>query len=114
MTVVSPGLMICITPPHTHMSFELLLSAGILAIRTVGEPAIQGAGVTGTQGIGVKTPRAAAVALITAGLAGELHMPKGMMFTSGLLSIILASGVTVITRFWGRTTSVLGAAPKLH
>ena len=75
---------IWITPPQMHISFELLLRAGILAIRTVGEPAIQGAGVTGTQGIGVKTPRAAAVALITAGLAGELHMPKGMMFTIGM------------------------------
>lgn len=81
---------------------------------TVGEPTIHGAGVTGTQGMGVKTPRAAAVAAATVGLDGELHIPKGIIFTSGLLSMILASGGPVSTRFCGSTTSELGATPKLH
>lgn len=44
---------------------------------TVGEPGIQGAVVTGMQGIGVKTPNAAAVAEATVGFAGDEHMPKG-------------------------------------
>src|ERR671919_778450 len=86
----------------------------MLAISTVGAPGIHGAGITGTQGIGVNTPSAAAVAAITAGFDGDEHMPKGMMFTSGLLSMMFASGVCVSTRFAGNTTSVLGAAPKLH
>jgi len=44
----------------------------------------------------------------------EVHIPKGMMFTMGMLSMILASGVWVKTLFLGRTTSELGAIPKLH
>src|SRR5437764_12666195 len=114
MTLNSPGLVICITPPQAHISLELLLSAGILPSMTVGEPVTQGAGVTGTHGMGVSTPRAAVVAAATAGFDGELHMPKGMMFTSGLLSMMLASGVPVSTRFCGSTTRELGATPKLH
>ena len=85
------------TPAQVHINLEELLRAGIFPMRTVGDPGTQGAGVTGTQGIGVKTPRAAAVAAATAGLASELHIPKGKMFTMGLLSMILASGVWVIT-----------------
>ncbi len=81
---------------------------------TVGEPGTQGAAVTGIQGIGVSTPSAAAVAAITVGLAIEVHMPKGKIFTIGLLSMILAIGIDVITRFTGSTISALGAAPKLH
>ena len=50
---------------------------------TVGEPGAHGAGITGKQGMGVSTPRAAAVALATVGLAKELHMPKGGILTMG-------------------------------
>jgi hypothetical protein len=35
-------------------------------------------------GIGVSTPMAAAVAAATAGFAGDMHMPNGMMLTMGL------------------------------
>jgi len=93
---------------------ELLLSAGMLAIKTVGEPGAHGAGITGTHGIGVSAPNAAAVAAATVGFAMDEHMPNGMMFTIGLLSMMLASGVAVSTLFAGKTASVLGAAPKLH
>ncbi len=86
----------------------------MLAIRTVGEPGAHGAGITGMHGIGVNTPNAAAVADATVGFASDEHMPNGMMFTSGLLSMMLASGVTVSVLFAGNTTSELGAAPKLH
>jgi hypothetical protein len=75
---------------------------------------IQGAGVTGVHGIGVKTPKAAAVAAATAGFAGDEHIPKGRMFTNGLLSMMFASGVPVSVRFCGSTTNALGATPKLH
>jgi hypothetical protein len=72
-----------ITPPQLHINMEELLSSGTFPMSTVGDPGTQGAVVTGTQGIGVKTPKAAAVAAATEGLAGELHIPKGMMFTMG-------------------------------
>lgn len=96
------------------MHLELLFRAGILANRTVADPGTHGAVVTGMQGIGVSTPKAAAVAEATAGLDGELHMPKGGMLRIGLLSMILAIGIVVVTRFAGKTLNVLGAAPKLH
>jgi hypothetical protein len=41
-------------------------------------------------------------------------MPKGNMLTMGLLSIMLAIGIDVMTRLAGSTISELGAAPKLH
>jgi len=86
----------------------------MLAIKTVGEPGTQGAGVTGTHGIGVNTPSAAAVAAATVGLDGDEHMPKGRIFNIGLLSMMFASGVPVIVRFCGSTINALGAIPKLH
>jgi hypothetical protein len=97
-----------------HISFEVLLSAGMLPISAVGAPTIHGAAVAGTQGIGVKTPSAAAVAAATVGFAIEEHMPKGRIFTNGLLSMMFAAGVAVMVRFTGNTTNVLGATPKLH
>jgi hypothetical protein len=86
----------------------------MLAIITVGAPTIHGAVVTGMQGMGVSTPSAAAVAAATVGLEGLLHMPKGGIFTMGLLSMMFAAGEPVNTLFAGRTTKLLGATPKLH
>jgi hypothetical protein len=101
-------------PPQLHIHFELLLSAGILPTNTVGEPGTHGAAVTGMQGIGISAPNAAAVADATVGLDIEMHIPKGKMFTIGLLSIMLAIGMAVMTRFAGKTMRELGARPKLH
>ena len=61
-----------------------LLRAGKFPRSTVGAPGVQGDGVTGTQGIGVRTPKAAEVADATAGFEMEVHIPKGMMFTMGM------------------------------
>jgi hypothetical protein len=98
-----------------HMRVEVLSSVGELASMTVEAPGVQGAGVTGRQGIGVRTPNAAVVAAATAGLAGDMHMANGMMFTIGLLSRMLASGwFAVFTRLTGSTTRLLGAIPILH
>jgi hypothetical protein len=94
---VCPALLTWITPPHMHIRVDVLLSAGILLIKNVGAPTTHGAVVAGTQGIGVRAPMAAAVAAATVGLASELHMPKGMMLTSGALSIMFAAGVWVRT-----------------
>jgi hypothetical protein len=86
----------------------------MLAMSTVGDPGTHGAAVTGMHGIGVNTPIAAAVAAATVGLAGDWHIPKGKMFSIGLLSMILAIGIEVITLLAGMTISELGATPKLH
>lgn len=102
------------TPPQLQMSLLSLVSAGKFPMRTVGFPMIHGARVTGTHGMGVKTPSLAAVAAITVGLAGELHAPKGNMLTIGLLSMIVAAGSIPSTLFRGRTTRDDGAAPNEH
>jgi hypothetical protein len=94
---------------------QLLFNAGILAINEVAEPGTQGATVFGIQGIGVSTPKAAAVAAATIGLAIELHIAKGGMFAIGMLSIILAAGMLLVrTLFFGNTIKVEGAIPKVQ
>ena len=88
--------------------------AGIFPIKTVGAPTIHGAVVTGTHGIGASVPPAAAVAAATTGFDDELHCPNGMIFTTGLLSMMFAAGVIPCTRLAGNTDSALGEVPKLH
>jgi hypothetical protein len=68
ITVNWPGTLMEMTPPHMHISLELLFNAGILPSRTVGAPGSQGAMVMGIQGMGVRAPKAAAVAATTIGL----------------------------------------------
>jgi hypothetical protein len=98
------------------MHLEELFKAGKLLIRTVGEPGTQGAGVTGTHGMGVKTPSFAAVAAITTGLAGLLHVPNGLILAIGTKSIIVHTGgpPAMTGGPFGIGLSTLGAAPKLH
>jgi len=86
----------------------------MLPISTVEEPGTHGAMVIGMQGIGVRTPSAAAVAAMTIGFAGQLHIPNGITFTKGLLSMMFAEGVPETTRLRGKTLSVPGANPKEH
>ena len=71
MVLTVPAFVKPITPPQLHMHLETLSSAGMLAMRTVGAPGTHGADVAGTQGMGVSTPSAAAVAAATVGLAGD-------------------------------------------
>ena len=78
------------------------------------EPGVHGEVVTGMQGIGVKTPSAAAVADATVGLAIDMHMPKGGMLVIGIKSMMLAAGAVALTRFTGKTLSAEGAIPKVH
>ena len=65
--------------------------------------------------MGVSTPNAAAVAAATCGFAMEVHIPNGMMFIIGTLSVIQAGGI-LLHRILaaGRTFSTDGAIPKLH
>jgi hypothetical protein len=66
-----------------HISVEVLSSAEVPPMVTVWAPGVQGDIVTGMHGIGVSTPRAAAVAAATAGFAIDMHIPNGMIFTMG-------------------------------
>ena len=73
---------------------------------TVGLPGVQGDVVTGTHGIGVSTPCAAAVADATSGLLGDMHMPKVAMLVIGWKSITVAAGAPpAVTPVVGRTVS---------
>ena len=114
MVVVCAGLVIEITPPQLHVHMDELFNAGWPPSMTVGAPGAQGATVTGMQGIGVNTPRAAAVAEATVGFEGDMHIPNGGMFTVGLLSMMLAAGAPIMVLLAGSTLSALGAAPKVH
>jgi hypothetical protein len=103
-----------IMPPHMHVHIEEMLSAGIPPIRTVGAPGVHGATVFGMHGIGVNTPKAAAVAEATVGFASDIQTPKVGMFTIGLLSMMFAAGVPALVLLVGSTLSALGAAPNVH
>lgn len=78
-----------------------------------GEPGTQGVR-TGTQGIGVSTPSAAAVAEATSGLDSDMHIPKVGMLTISLSMIVPAGMPSIITIVSGSTISEAGAAPKVH
>lgn len=66
-----------IMPPYVHMSLESSVRAGFPPTRVVGVPGAQQPQHEGMHGMGVRTPKAAAVAAATIGLAGEAHMPNG-------------------------------------
>ena len=81
--VVCPACVIEMTPAQAHIHFEVEFSAGLPPIVTFGEPGVQGEVVLGTQGWGVKTPSAAAVAAATCGLLGDEHIPNAGMLLIG-------------------------------
>jgi hypothetical protein len=62
--------------------------------------------------MGVRTPKAAAVAAATIGFAMLVHTPNGVILRNGLLSIILAAGILTNTLLIGNTFNGVGAAPK--
>lgn len=80
-----------IWPPQMQMHFDDFVMTGTPPTMTRDEE-IQGAGVTGTHGMGVNTPSAAAVADATTGLIIDRQRPKGTILTIGLLSIMLPTG----------------------
>src|SRR5262249_10136055 len=97
-----------------QVQVQVLFKAGMPPSITVAEPGTQGATVLGMQGMGVRTPRAAAVAEATVGLASDMHMPNVGIFTIGLLSMIFAAGAPIMVLFAGRTLRALGATPNEH
>ena len=106
--------MIEITPAQLHMHLESEVRAGLPLMVTVGEPGAHGALVAGTQGWGVRTPKAAAVADATCGLAMEVHIPNVGILDIGAKSIIVAAGVVAVTVGADVALSVAGAAPKVQ
>lgn len=108
------GLVTEMTPPHVHIHLALLIRDGIFITFTIPGGA-HGAVMTGTQGIGVNTPIAADVAEATVGLANDWHMPKGIIFVMGIMSIIFAISIFPhLGRNGTVTISDDGAIPKLH
>ncbi len=90
--VTWPGNMMVMTPVHMHMQVQVLVSAGKPLIRTIGDPGVQGLAVAGTHGPGTGAPIAAALAAMTAGLVGLLHIPNVGIFAIGAKSMIVAYG----------------------
>src|SRR5579884_2094357 len=82
------GKMTEITPPQAQWHWADEVSAGVPPIRVWAAGGAHGAGVTGIQGMGVRTPSAAAVAEATVGLDRLVHIPNGGMFTIGMMSVI--------------------------
>jgi hypothetical protein len=97
-----------------QLHMQVLFNAGMPPNITVAEPGDHGATVLGTQGMGVSTPSAAAVALATVGLASDMHMPNVGMFTMGLFSMMLAAGAPIMVLLVGNALNTAGAAPKVH
>jgi len=62
-------------------------------MQTFGDPGVQDAGITGMHETGVSTPCAAAVAAATCGLLGVVHITNGLIFTIGLLSVIVPAAI---------------------
>src|SRR5947208_3034413 len=109
---VVPGKPMVITPPHAQLHIDGDVSAGMFAISVFAAPGFHGPAGTGTQGIGVSTPNAAAVAAATVGFARLVHMPNGGMFIAGTMSLIVAAGLpSMITRLVGSTFRADGATP---
>lgn len=80
---------------------------------TVGDPGAHGEAHAGTQGIGVSTPPALAVADATVGLERLLHIPN--VIGSFGISIMVATGkFPPMTVLCDVTISDAGAAPKEH
>ena len=102
-----------ITPPHIYMHLSLDETTGIPANKHVGFVAIHGATIEGTQGIGVKTPMAAAVAEATVGFDKVVHIPNVAILTIGTKSVMVAIGNPAAnTGSLGRTVNAAGAIPK--
>ena len=113
VTVLVPAAVIEMTPNHVQLHLDELLSAGDFRKVTVGDPGAQGA-VTGTQGVGVKTPLAAAVAEAVVGLVSDEHIPNVGIFVTGIASRILAATILSAETPGIVTSKVAGEAPKLH
>jgi hypothetical protein len=103
-------------PAQAHWQVDPAVNTDTPAATTLVEPGCHGPVGTGTQGIGVRTPIAAAVAALTAGFAGEMHTPNVGRFAMGIVSMIFATSCppAVTKGPVGITVSGAGAAPIVH
>ncbi len=99
-------------PPNAQMQVAPATSTGMPPAVICGAIGVHGATTTGTQGIGVSTPSAAAVAAATVGFASDWHMPNGTMFAPGAMSVMLASGRPSTVGRGATTFRVDGAIPN--
>ncbi len=111
--MVVPATVMDITPSQEQLHLDVLLSAGDFRSVTVGDPGVQGV-VTGTHGVGVNTPLAAAVAEAVVGFESDEHIANGGILVIGIESRILAAGFLSPVTVGTVTINVEGAAPKLH
>lgn len=110
-----PSVVKDICPNQVHMFMHDFVSAGMFCMSKSGLPGIHGVVTAGRQGAGVKTPIAAEVAAITAGLVGAEHMPNEGMFVMGMKSMMLpCCRPPIITVRDGLTVRGQGAIPKVH
>jgi hypothetical protein len=84
-----------IIPAHMQVFMQVLSSAGWPFTVSTGEPGVHGETTAGMHGCGVSTPRAAAVAAATWGLAGDMHIPKDAMLAIGAKSMIEPTGMSL-------------------
>jgi hypothetical protein len=106
-----------IMPPQAQRHLLSTVARGISSAVSKIDGGAHGAGMSGTQGIGVRTPKAAAVAVMTSGLAGLLHMPNGGIFMIGTIwTIVAAANASLTTGAAGNSSAMntLGVNPKLQ
>src|SRR4051794_29055775 len=100
------------TPPKMHWLVHIPLAAGVPPTWTSATGGFHGVGC-GVQGCGVSTPMAADVALATAGLASDVHIPNGGTLVMPTESVMVASGLpSTRTCLAGSTFKVAGAKPN--
>jgi hypothetical protein len=115
MVCTVPGKVTLIIPPQAQLQTAPEQTAGVPPINVVAVGGSHGPVGTGTHGIGVSTPRAAAVAAATVGLDRLVHIPKGGMLTNGTMSSIVAAGLpSISTRRKGRMLRGDGEIPNEH
>ena len=112
---ICPSVVNEICPSHMHMFMLDFVRAGNPCTSKSGLPGIQGVVIAGRQGAGVKTPIAAEVAAMTAGLVGAEHMPNELILVKGTKSPMFAccKPPTILVRD-GLTTKGQGVSPKVH
>ena len=110
MVFMAPGMSTLITPAQVQMHFASDVSAGFFERSVPVLGGTHGAAVAGMHGEGAPS------FAITVGFVGAVHMPKGMMFTMGTWSMIVAAGFpsTIGVPGRGSTFRAEGAAPNVH
>lgn len=111
MQIVWPEKETVIEPPKLQLRVLEAVSIGMPPITALVDPGDQGPAGVGIQAPGVGVPMAAVVAAMTAGFAGAIHIPKGIIFKKGIIFTMVPAWVPAITMGAGRNIREAGAAP---